>query len=120
MTEKSHVSIQQEQCPICLEMHEPGILLDRRMRDSLERVTFTGHSPCPTCKEKLDDGFVALIEIDQSPSGNTGKPSEATYSGRHAFLKKSVALDLFDIEPEQFNFCDGQVLDTLEQMSDRA
>ena len=51
MSNKSYVSIEQKQCPICGTLHDVGILLDRRLRDSMEQSTVTGYDLCPEHKE---------------------------------------------------------------------
>lgn len=70
MPDKSHVSMEQKQCPICGIIHtfECGILLDRRMKDSLERYTVTGQGLCEEHDRLHKDGFVALIVIDETKS----------------------------------------------------
>lgn len=60
---KSHVSLEQHQCPICGKVHDTGaLLLDKRLRQSLERHTVTGLSPCPECAERLKE-YVAMIVV---------------------------------------------------------
>ena len=72
---KSYVSVEQKQCPICGIVHDTGLLLDRRMRESLERFTLTGAALCGECQGKYDEGYIALVEVDpaQSPEGDTLK-----------------------------------------------
>ena len=48
MGTKSHVGMEQNVCPVCGKAFDTGtILLDRRLRNSLERKTVTGWSLCP-------------------------------------------------------------------------
>lgn len=74
MPDKSHVSLEQSFCPICLEVKNTGnILLDTRVRNgelmkSLERTTVTGFGLCNECETKRLEGFIVLIEIDASKS----------------------------------------------------
>ncbi len=72
---KSHVSMEQHQCPVCFTVFDTGsILLDKRLRDSMERHTVTGHSLCTECEQKKADGYVALVEADErtkQPLGRT-------------------------------------------------
>ena len=67
---KSHVSIEKKQCPICLVTHDKdcGVLLDKELKNTLEKETVTGFSFCESCQELKDQDYVALIELKSSPS----------------------------------------------------
>ena len=63
---KSYVSMEQHQCPVCFDVFETGaILMDKRLKESMEQFTVTGQSLCPTCTERKDQGYVALVEADE-------------------------------------------------------
>lgn len=102
MSEKSHVSMEANICPICGKQHETGsLLLDTRLRQSMERVTVTGESLCKDCSAQAAKGFIALIEIDPAKSGspnhNQRVSSEHAYrTGNVAWLRKSVAEQVFE------------------------
>lgn len=69
MSEKSYVSVGQKMCLITGKPYENGeILLDTRLKASLDRHTLTGWGICPEAKEKLDSGFIAFIGMDPSKS----------------------------------------------------
>ena len=87
MTEKSYVALEQHQCPICGELFDTGnLLLDRRLKDSLEKYTVTGFSPCPEHQKLLDAGYIAAICF--LPNGAGAKGS--------VMLKKDYAERLFN------------------------
>ncbi len=96
MSDLSHVSIEQRVCLICGRTFDTGaLLLDRRLRASMERHTTTGWVLCPDHKARADDGYIALIECDPARSGvrpDTGrvKPGDAYRTGRLAFVKRTV------------------------------
>lgn len=70
---KSHVSLEQGQCFICLETYDTGaVLLHKQLRPVLDRHTITTNAPCGSCKERLVD-FVALIEADEKTKQRTGR-----------------------------------------------
>lgn len=122
---KSYVSLEMFIDPITGEKHnyEGGILLDERLKDSMEKETIVGHKYSEDTQNKLDNNFIALIEVDPHKSGilkstETLKPSEAHRTGNIAWLKKEVASDLFNveintnmvfIEPEVFDYLQKQV-----------
>lgn len=69
MTDKSYVSLETAVCPVCGKEHETGsILMDRRLRDSMDRTTCTGYELCDEHKKLWDDGFVALVGVDEFKS----------------------------------------------------
>ena len=63
MNDKSHVSLEQHVCLVCGKAFDTGtILLDKRLRASMEHHTKTGWGLCPEHQKLADDGFVALVE----------------------------------------------------------
>lgn len=60
MSEKSHVGMETNQCVVCGKEYETGaILLDKRLRASLERRVCTGLGVCDKCKKP---GYTFLFE----------------------------------------------------------
>lgn len=71
MSDKSHVSLEQHVCLVCDTAFDTGaILLEKRLRQSMERYTATGWGLCPEHQKLSDDGFVALVECDPQRSGS--------------------------------------------------
>lgn len=100
MTEKSHVSLEQHVCLVCGAAYDTGnLLLDRRLRASLERHTATGWGLCAEHQRLFDDGFVALIECDPQRSNPSGadriKPEQAYRTGQVAHLKREAFARVF-------------------------
>lgn len=61
MSEKSHVGMETNQCVVCGKEYETGaILLDKRLRASLERHVCTGLGVCEKCKKP---GHALLFEL---------------------------------------------------------
>ena len=80
MNDKSHVSMEQHVCLVCGVAFDTGaILLDKRLRASMERHTTTGWGLCAEHQKLADDDFVALVECDPqrsgSPNGKIGRAS---------------------------------------------
>ena len=98
------------------------ILLDKRLRASMEHHTKTGWGLCPEHQKLADDGFVALVECDPQRSGSPGgrlKPEQAYRTGRLAHLKRHVFAKVFDV-PIDANqpcvFVEPGVIEQLEAM----
>ena len=103
MNDKSHVSLEQHVCLVCGVRFDTGaILLDRRLRASMERHTATGWGLCPEHQKLSDEGFVALVECDPQRSGSPAgggrvKPEQAYRTGRLAHLKREAFAQVFDV-----------------------
>jgi len=103
MNEKSHVSMELHVCLVCTMTYETGaLLIDRRLRESLDRHTVTGWGLCPQHQALFDDGYIALVECDPEHSGNPSpgdlvKPDKAYRTGRLAHVKRDVFDRLFNV-----------------------
>jgi hypothetical protein len=108
MSDKSHVSMEQKQCPACGKVFDSGaILLDTRLRQLLERTTVTGWAICP---DDTKEGFIVLIE---SADGKAPKQP-----GRVIHMKHEAFKSFFNV-PEwvkhPFVFIESDVCDILEK-----
>ncbi len=123
MNEKSHVSLEQHACLVCGATFDTGnILLDRRLRASMERHTTTGWGLCAEHQKLADDGFVALVECDPQRSGSSGgrlKPEQAYRTGRVAHIKRHAFIQVFNL-PIEANppcvFVEPGVIEQLQAM----
>lgn len=123
MNDKSHVSMEQHVCLVCGVAFDTGaILLDKRLRASMERHTTTGWGLCPEHQKMADDGFVALVECDPQRSGSAGtrmKPEQAYRTGRLAHLKRDVFAATFNVPIEANQPCvfvEPGVIEQLQSM----
>lgn len=113
MSEKSHVSMAQHQCIVCGTRYDTGeLLLDKRLKASMERYTVVGTGMCPEHQQLKDDGFVALIELN----------SAERRTGRLAHLRRVVWPHLFSAPlPENMvAYVEKGVMDMIEQQAARA
>jgi len=101
--DKSYVSLEQHLCVVCASPFDTGsILLDRRLRSSMERHTTTGWGLCPEHQRLHAEGFVALVECDPQRSGVPSskgqmKPEQAYRTGRLAHLKRDAFARAFNV-----------------------
>jgi len=109
MNDKSHVSMEQHVCLVCGVAFDTGaILLDKRLRASMERHTVTAWGLCAEHQKLADDGFVALVECDPQRSGAPGgrlKPEQAYRTGRLAHIKRHVFAQVFNVPIEANQAC---------------
>lgn len=118
---KSHVSMAQHQCPICLAMHDTNeILLKRDLRPTLDPKTTVGHSPCPSCQGHLDNGFIALIETRDANPGRSTVGIDIPRSGNFAFVKQEVFAQVFNVPvPDQrMVFIEPGILEELRAITE--
>lgn len=103
MNEKSHVSLEQHVCLVCGVTFDTGaILLDRRLRASMERHTTTVWGLCTEHRRLFKDGYIALVECDPQRSGLLAggeclEPGQAYRTGRVAHMKREVFARTFDV-----------------------
>jgi len=124
MNDKSHVSLEQHVCLVCGTRFDTGaVLLDRRLRASMEHQTVTGWGLCPEHQKLFDGGFVALVECDPQRSGSQVgsrmKPEQAYRTGRLAHLRRTVFAQVFNVPiagDQACVFVEPGVIDQLQSM----
>ena len=111
---KSYVSIAQNQCPVCSKIFATGeILLDKRIKNSLEKFTLTGFSLCEEHKVWVKEGYVILIEVSNQESEQL-KPEKARRTGKVNYLAKEAFPTIFPAPEKGWSFCSIEVMGYLE------
>ena len=118
---------EQHVCLVCGTAFDTGaILLDKRLRASMERHTATGWGLCPEHQKLADDGFVALVECDPQRSGSQAggrmKPEQAYRTGRLAHLRRTVFAQVFNVpiaDEQACVFVEPGVIEQLQSMTCR-
>lgn len=125
---KSHVTMEQRRCRICGKDFDTGsILLHKQLRPVFEHTTVTGMGICPEDDKMIQDGYLALIEIDPEKShAQHNKPVQeqnAYRTGGMAWLARSALRGLLGAHPYDdlgnplpFVFVEKGVLDKLREM----
>lgn len=110
---KSHVSLDQAQCPVCGAVFSTGaILLDKHLNQSLEMHTVTHFDLCPEHKALWDDGFVAFIEVEPDSPRSIAK---SIRTGLLMHMHKSVAEQVFSATfPHPIAFIERGIIDQLK------
>lgn len=120
--EKSPVSLERKACVATGKLYDTnGLILDRRMKPILNKHTVTGWGLSPEVQEKIDEGYIAMVEIDTLKSIVTnGKilPQDAYRLGLIAYIRKQVASEIFNCKLSSVNFVDSNVIAHLQKMSD--
>ena len=92
MSDKSYVSVEKKQCPVCGTLHDVGILLDRRLKDSMEQSTVTGYDLCPEHKELHEKGYIAFIGVpdDYNPQDDIANVSDTPRTGDVIHIRREI------------------------------
>ncbi len=114
---KSHVSLEQKVCAVTGKTYDTdALLLDRRLKDSMEKHTVTGWGISPEAQEQIDKGFIALVGINEAKSDKPLTPESVYRTGEIAYIKIKVAKNIFqDVDLDRpFVFTDSEVIRYLE------
>lgn len=67
---------------------------------ALHHYTVTGMDHCDDCQAKIDDNYIAMVGISNSPPEgvNNIKQEDAYRTGQIAWVKKHVADDIFNVK----------------------
>ena len=106
MNDKSHVGM--FCCPLCKE--PMGVLLDRRLKNSLEQFNIIGPELCDKCKQRLkDEDHIILYEAEKTPKGMRliGKWIEVDLK---PFLNDNEKENNF-LKENRFGFCEEGFID---------
>lgn len=128
--EKSYVSMERKMCPVCGKEFDSGaILLDRRLKNSMERYTTTGYDMCEEHTKLWKDGYMALVVIDDTKSKSTFdsripekdrvqrvKMEDAHRTGEIIHMKSVVFAELFNAPVQPMVFIDTKAAEIIKGM----
>ena len=103
------VRMEKNSCPVCGVEHDVGVMIHKHLREIPEKYTLTGFSLCPEHKALFEEGYLALVAIDESksdkrPNGNFN-PEDVWRTGIFAHLKRHVVKEFFNTDiPEDMEF----------------
>lgn len=122
--EKSHVSMENKICQVCgvKNNHNCGILLDKRLQQSLERETVTGWGLCEEHDNVVKDGFVIMVVAKNDDTNKEGymKIEDAERTGEVLYVRKEVCQEMFNIEVKDLMFIDEETYEMLKKNYENA
>lgn len=97
--DKSHVGMGFHVCPVCGVEHDEVVLLQTRLGlpPKLTALEFVGWKMCPEHQKMRDDGYTAMIEVSNKPTGL----ADAVRTGQIAHIRNSAWPNLFDSLPPE-------------------
>jgi len=122
-----YVKMGKHACKVCNCLFDSGeILLHRNLRAIPEDKTVTGFGLCPEHQKLFNEGYVALIVIDESKSrmnGGNVKPKDAHRTGMIIHMRREVMKEMFDLDLstiKEMLFVDEEVAALLEKKKEEA
>lgn len=118
-TKQVFIAIEQYRCKACGNVYDArSILLDKKLQKILKNRMITKDGVCEECRKKMDDGYIALIEINSKKSvlaegTRVTRPENVYRTGRIAWIKKQVANELFNESIEAMNWINQQAFNTI-------
>ena len=109
--EKSFVTLEQNVCPICTKVFETGnLLMDTRIRngklmETFDKYTVSGYSICEECQKMIDDGRVALVEINEPSDPNNLTLDNVDRTGKIGWMKRDIVQQFIPEFPEDKFMC---------------
>lgn len=118
------VAMATKQCPVCLKIHSDNteILIHKNFRPIKKDQTFTGYGLCKEHQKLFDDGFIAMVAIEDNGQTGTVKQENAVRTGNIAHLRRAVFDDMFDVtlpESQEMVFISNEVVEMLEKLQER-
>jgi hypothetical protein len=110
-------------CMVCGQEYETNsILLDKRLRESMEKYTVTGLGACPKHQKLADDGYIALVGAKPSKADSL-RAEDTERTGELAHIKKDAFYRIFKnvkLDPNKFPmvFVESDVMDVLKKLSE--
>ena len=120
--EKNFVSMEQRICNVCGIKHsyDCGILIDKKLKKSMDRETLVGYGLCEEHSELQKQGYVFLVVIDPAKSvvnkDRVLKMENAYRTGELVSIKKEVADKLFDVKIKDVMFIDEEVCEKIKSL----
>lgn len=109
--EKSFVTLEQNVCPICTKVFETGnLLMDTRIKngklmETFDKCTITGYSICEECQKMIDEGRVALVEINEPSDPNNLTLDNVDRTGKIGWIKREAVRQYLPEFPEDKLMC---------------
>jgi hypothetical protein len=118
MSNKSHVGMGHYVCPYCGSKHSEVVLVNKSLKDTLERENMLGYELCEEHKLLAKD-YVLLIGI----TGDPNTDDTAALTGENVAIKRGeFANELFnvDVNKYEYAFVEADVVTYLTHMLEEA
>lgn len=123
MKNTNYVALGKHVRPVCGQLHDSGEVLIHRRLGNINEPAVTGQSLCAEHQHLFDEGYLALVGVDESKSGPksaTLRPEDAYRTGSVMHIRRHVAKRMFNVElPDNLPMCfvSQEVIDMLEKQA---
>lgn len=94
-------------CPICGK--ESGLALCGKMKGDAEAPRYMlDNKPCNDCKEKFEDGYVAIMEATMDANNKPQRTGRLAFIKRHCFKTGMISPNVNAV------YCDKDMMDQIE------
>lgn len=96
---KNYVGVGYEVCPVCGSRHGEAVLIDKRLKESLEPDNFLGFNLCPEHK-KMEAEYLALVVVTYVPERVSFREqfNGAKRTGEVIHMRRTLAADFFNVD----------------------
>lgn len=127
MNNNDFVAMAEHVCPICGIKHTYGteILLHKQLKKIPKDQRVTGYGLCEEHQKLLDDGYIALVAVNNAPTQADNavlKVENADRTGDILHLRKTIFNEMFNTtisDEQKFVFIDKEVCEILKKESKR-
>jgi len=114
--------MEQHICAICGQTYDTGsILMDTHLKNRFDRNTVTGTGLCEEHQKLADDGYIALIEINNDSACIKVSLEDANRTGRVAHIKSEAFSRMFNTPLDKSSlpmaFIEPKVFEELEELA---
>lgn len=122
---KSFTTIEQHMCAVTGKPFDSGaLLINTRMEDVFEMKTVTNWGISPDVQKMFDDGFSALVVIDEEktdfPSDGNPKPEDVYRTGEIVYLKTALTKKILGREIKTFCWIDKRTAEYLKSITPKS
>lgn len=119
----NYVALGKHVCPVCGQLRDSGEVLLHRRLGNIKEPAVTGQSLCAEHQRLFDEGYLALVGVDESKSGPKGatlRPEDAYRTGSVMHILRHIARQMFNVElPDNLPMCfvSQEVIDMLKKQA---
>lgn len=103
------VALGKHVCPVCGQIHDSGEVLINRRFANIQEPAVTGCSLCDEHQRLFDEGYLALVGVDESRSVSNKtrlREEEACRTGSIMHIRRHVAKQIFNVQmPDDLPMC---------------
>jgi hypothetical protein len=100
--------------------HSETVLIDTRLKPTLESKNYTGYAMCDEHAEQIKAGYIALVEVSNTEPVHMLNDAQRT--GQIAMVRREVWDKLFDmpVPPQNLAFVEQGVVAMLQQRVEKS